>query len=64
MELTDIVQMISLSAVLFFLLGWFIKSRVQQWFTSLQNYVLKPRYLKPAGFLSNHNHSEQAKKKQ
>ncbi len=64
MELTDVIQIISLSGVLFFFLGWTSKSLVRKWFRTLQKIFLKPRYLKAAGFLTNTNHVAQTKKKE
>ncbi|WP_045096949.1 cellulose biosynthesis protein BcsF [Legionella fallonii] len=63
MELTDVIQIISISGVFFFVLGWTSKSRVRKGLRALQSFFLKPRYLKTAGFLSNTNHSAQTKKK-
>lgn len=63
MELTDIVQITSLSALFFFLLGYTVRPRLQRGLKALQNYFLKPRYLKSAGFLSGDNYSSKAKKK-
>ncbi len=64
MELTDMVQIISLSGVLFFFLGWTSKPLVRKWVRTLQKLFLKPRYLKAAGVLSNANHFAQTKKKE
>lgn len=63
MELTDVIQIISLSGAFFFFLGWTCKPLVRKWVRTLQNLFLRPKYLKAAGVLSNANHLAQTKKK-
>ncbi len=62
MQLTDIVQITLLSAVFFFLLGYAVRPRLQRRLKAMQNYFLKPRYLKATGFLSADNTSTAKKK--
>lgn len=63
MELTDVIQIISLSGALFFFLGWTTRPLIRKWVRTLQTTFLKPRYLKAEGALSTGNHAAQKKKK-
>ncbi|KFX00508.1 lipoprotein [Pectobacterium betavasculorum] len=48
MNLIDIVQLVLLSAVIFFTLGYLAHRVIPHWIQYLKNRLLSPRYLKPA----------------
>ncbi|MBN3216969.1 cellulose biosynthesis protein BcsF [Pectobacterium polaris] len=48
MNLTDIVQLVLLSAVVFFTLGYLAHRVIPHWLQYWKNRLLSPRYLKPA----------------
>ncbi len=53
MNTSDIIEIIFLSAVIFFLLGYAARTRLPDWWQQLQGRFLPPRYLKYEGFWSN-----------
>ncbi|AYH03687.1 cellulose biosynthesis protein BcsF [Pectobacterium parmentieri] len=48
MNLIDIVQLVLLSAVVFFTLGYLAHRVIPHWLQYWKNRLLSPRYLKPA----------------
>ncbi|WP_081503829.1 cellulose biosynthesis protein BcsF [Pectobacterium wasabiae] len=48
MNLIDIVQLVLLSAVVFFTLGYLAHRVIPHWLRYWKNRLLSPRYLKPA----------------
>ncbi|AIU90229.1 MULTISPECIES: cellulose biosynthesis protein BcsF [Pectobacterium] len=48
MNLIDIVQLVLLSAVIFFTLGYLAHRVIPHWLQYWKNRLLSPRYLKPA----------------
>jgi cellulose biosynthesis operon protein BcsF/YhjT len=63
MNLTDIVQLVLLCALVFVPLGYAFHRRFPHWQQHWQNLLLSPRYLKSAGLWVRNGTSSQIKHK-
>ncbi|WP_337263095.1 MULTISPECIES: cellulose biosynthesis protein BcsF [unclassified Serratia (in: enterobacteria)] len=62
-DITDIVQIMLLCAIIFIPLGYSLHRRFPNWYQNWQNRLLSPRYLKPAGLWTREDPSSQTKRK-
>ncbi|MCG8709557.1 cellulose biosynthesis protein BcsF [Brenneria sp. 4F2] len=62
LNLNDIVQLVLLSAVIFFTLGYVSHRYIHRWIKYWKNRLLSPCYLKPAGILMRDGSSSKIKK--
>ncbi|RLM26736.1 hypothetical protein BIY29_05215 [Brenneria alni] len=62
MNLSDIVQLVLLSAVVFLSLGYIGHRFILRWFQNLKYRLLSPGYLKPAGVWMRDGSSSKIKK--
>lgn len=63
MNINDILEVAFLSAVLFFLLGYGLRPKLDRWFNYLGHRLLPPRYLKSEGTLLSRKLTSKIKKK-
>ncbi|MHA7844802.1 cellulose biosynthesis protein BcsF [Serratia sp. D1N4] len=61
-DITDIMQIMLLCAIIFIPLGYALHRRFPNWRQYCQNRLLSPRYLKPAGLWTRKEPSSQIKR--